>query len=212
MTRHFFKTINNTIKHWYIPLIIGIIFIIVAIYTFLSPLSSYVALSVVFSLAFLFSGISNIILSIANRKEIDNWGWLLFFGIVSLIFGVLLLANPQLSMATLPFYVGFWVMFQSIGAIGHAMDLKNYGVLDWGNLMLVGVLGLLFSFILLWNPLFAGLNVVIWTGIAFLTLGIYSIYFSFKLKKVKDFPNKIPQDLKDKFQEVKTSIQNEMNK
>ena len=114
----------------------------------------------------------------------DGWGWTLALGILTAMVGILLLMNPEVSLATLPFYVGFLVMFRSIGAIGTALDLKNYKVLDWGTLMVIGILGLLFSFILLWNPVFAGMTVVIWTGIAFLVAGVFNVYLGFKLRNL----------------------------
>lgn len=108
------------------------------IYTLTSPQESYLALSVLFSLTFIASGVSEIYFAISNREALDNWGWILFFGIISFIIGILMIANPALSMITMPFYVGFLVLFRSIAGISFALDLKSYGVL-----------GLLFSFILI---------------------------------------------------------------
>ncbi len=194
---NFFKTITNAIKYWYIPLIVGIIFSLTGIYTLFSPLESYLTLSVLFSLSFLLSGISEIIFSVSNRKEIDNWGWTLTFGIVTTLFGVLLLANPHISITTLPFYIGVVVLFRSITGIAYALDLKKYGAVEWSSLMIVAILGLLLSFILIWNPLFAGLTLVIWTGMALISAGIYSIYLSFKLKKLNAKSKQVPQELKE---------------
>jgi uncharacterized membrane protein HdeD (DUF308 family) len=91
----FLKTVTNTVKHWYIPLIVGLIFIGIGIYTLISPLESYLALSIIFSLSFLFSGLAEIIFSISNRNEIDNWGWTLAFGILTFLLGVLLIVRPS---------------------------------------------------------------------------------------------------------------------
>lgn len=185
MENNIFKTVKNAIKHWYLFLLIGIIFIITGIYTFTRPLEAYVALSIVFSISFLISGISEIAFSIANRDEIHNWGWSLVFGIFTLLIGIMLIRNPAISITTLPFYVGFLVMFRAMNAISYAIDLKSYGVLDWGNLLALGILGLIFAFILLWNPLFAGLSIIVWTAIAFITIGIYNVYLSLKMRKLK---------------------------
>ncbi len=208
---NFLKTVTNTVKHWYIPLIVGLAFIGIGIYTLFSPLESYLTLSIIFSLSFLFSGLSEIIFSISNRKEIDNWGWTLTFGILTFLLGLLLIMNPLISITTLPIYIGFVVLFRSIMGISYALELKNYGVLDWGNLMVVAILGLVFSFILIWNPLFAGFTIVYWTGLAIILGGVFSVYLSFKLKKIKSMPNKISQDLKEKYDAIKREIQNELN-
>ena len=138
MRKSIFKTFNETIKHWYIPAIVGSIFIAVGIYTFASPATSYVALSILFSLSFLFAGLSEISFSLTNRNEMDNWGWMFTFGVLTTVVGGLLLANPEVSMLTLSFYVGFLIIFRAISAISFSLDLKDYGVADWGALMALG--------------------------------------------------------------------------
>ena len=211
MRKSIFKTFNDTIKHWYIPAIVGSIFIVVGIYTFASPATSYVALSILFSLSFLFSGISEIVFSLTNRNEMDNWGWVLAFGILTTVIGGLLLSNPAGSMATLTFYVGFLILFRSISALSFSLDLKDYGIGDWGALMALGVIGLIFSIIMIWNPAFAGMTIVIWTGLAFITTGIFSLYMAFKLKKLNELPQKMSEDLKLRHRQLQQEI-SEINK
>lgn len=211
MRKSIFKTFTETIKHWYIPAIVGSIFIAVGIYTFVAPATSYVALSILFSLSFLFAGISEIVFSLTNKNEMDNWGWMLAFGILTAVIGGLLLVNPEVSMLTLTFYVGFLILFRSISAISFSLDLKDYGIGDWGALMALGVVGLIFSIIMIWKPTFAGMTIVIWTGLAFITTGIFSLYMAFKLKKLNELPQKMPEELKLRFRELQQEI-DEINK
>ncbi|MEK6481035.1 HdeD family acid-resistance protein [Catalinimonas sp. 4WD22] len=205
------KTAVNSVKHWYIPLVVGILLILVGIYVFTTPTASYLALSVVFSLSFLVSGILQVIFSVANRQEIDSWGWYLAGGVLYTLVGILLLARPEISLATLPFVVGFFVLFHSVNALGWAYDLKNMGIINWGNIATVSVLGIIFSFILLWNPLFAGLSLVFWTGIAFVFAGSGAIMVSLKLKKIKDLPNKLSDELKSRIKSVTREYQEMMS-
>lgn len=211
MANYLLKTVESSIKHWYIPLLIGLIFIITGIYAFMTPLESYIALSFLFSISFLVSGISEIIFSIANRKEIDNWGWPLAFGIITTLIGLLLVSNPGISMVTLSFYIGFLVLFRSTGAVSYAMDLKRYGVSEWSNLMIIGVLGILLSFILIWNPFFAGIAAVYWTGLTLIIGGIFSVYLAFALRKLNKIPGKISQGLKDRIEALDKELQAEIN-
>ena len=206
MRKSIFKTFTETIKHWYIPAIVGSIFIAVGIYTFASPATSYVALSILFSLSFLFAGLSEISFSLTNKNEMDNWGWMLAFGILTTVVGGLLLANPEVSMLTLSFYVGFLIIFRAISAISFSLDLKDYGIGDWGALMALGVIGLIFGVLMIWRPTFAGMTIVVWTGLAFITTGIFSLYLSFKLKKLNELPQKMPEDLKIRFRELQQEI------
>jgi uncharacterized membrane protein HdeD (DUF308 family) len=206
----FLKSVKNSVKHWYLTLIIGIIFLGVGIVVFFTPLESYLALSIIFSVAFLLTGLLEIAFSISNRNELEGWGWHLALGIVTLLVGIMLVGNPAISMVTLPFFVGFVVLFRSIMAISTSLELRNYYIMDWGYLFGLGILGTIFSFMLLFNPSFAGLSLVIWTGLALVLIGIFSIYLSLKLKKLKDIPKTISAELKSKWNQIQSQITEEM--
>lgn len=180
-----FKTVENSIKYWYLLLIAGLLYIAVGVWVFATPLSSYLALALLFSVSFLVSGIAEVVFSISNRKQLVGWGWNLSFGLVTAIIGLILLASPMLTLATLPLYVGFVVLFRSIMAMSFSIELKSYGEKQWGWLLFIGILGLIFSAILIWKPIFAGLTLVYWTGLALIMLGITSIYVSIQLNKVR---------------------------
>ena len=196
MVREMIKEVKSTVKHWYIPLLVGLLFIGLGIWTLLSPASSYLSLAIVFTISFIVVGLLDITFAISNKNELDHWGWELASGIFSLIIGIVMVLNPAISLVTLPFYIGFIVMFRSIMAISSSIEIKKYGVSEWGSLMTVGILGLIFAFIMLWNPLFAGLTIVIWTGLAFITIGGYGIYFAVKLKKLKNLGKEIKEEIK----------------
>lgn len=181
MTNEFLKPIRKSVKQWYLPLITGIILISVALWTFSNPAKSFLGLSLLFSISFCVSGILEIIFSISHKRQLDNS---LVLGIITLLIGVLLLLNPGLSMIGLALYIGFLILFRSFGAIGIVLDLKSYGESNWGGLLALGILGVLFSFILIWNPVLGGLSIVIWTGITLLTGGIFSLFIGFKMRKI----------------------------
>jgi uncharacterized membrane protein HdeD (DUF308 family) len=206
------KTVVSSINHWWIPLIIGVVLAGAGVYVFATPLASYLALSLIFSVSFLVSGVLQMTFAIANRKELNSWGWYLAGGILYTLFGILLVSRPEISIVTLPFVVGFFVLFKSANALAWAYDLNSMGIKNWGNIAIVAVLGLIFSFILLWNPLFAGLSLVVWTGLAFLLTGIASIMLSFHLKKLKDIPGKISDDLKQRIESIKNEYHQALHK
>ena len=206
------KTVKSAINHWYLLLLSGILLIALGIWTFREPIDSYVTLAFIFSLTFVVSGLIETYFSIANRKILDGWGWYLASGFFTLAVGLLMFMNPEISMITLPFYVGFVVLFRSINAISVSLDLKKYMVPGWGTLMGIGILGMLFAFILIWNPLFAGLSIVVWTGIALIIAGVFSIMHSFELRKLNNLPHKISKELMKKYDEVQSQIQEELAK
>jgi len=117
------NTLINSIKHWYVPLILGILFLVFGIYIFTVPLETYVTLSILFSISFITSGLFEIFFSIQNSKTLSGWGWYLVGGLFSLTMGVYLVIYPGISIVILPFIVGFTVMFRSFQLLGIAFDM-----------------------------------------------------------------------------------------
>ncbi len=172
-------------------------------YTISTPVAAFLTLAILFSWSFIISGILEIIFAVQNKDEVDGWGWYLTGGILYTLFGILLISNPLLSASTLAFIVGFYALFKSFQLLSFSFDLKNYGSKSWGWNLLFAILGIIFSFILLWNPLFAGFSLVIWTGMAISTVGFAACVFAFQLKSLKDIPNKLPDEWKERYQKLK---------
>ena len=211
MENLFLKSIKEVIKHWYIPLLVGIFFVIVSIVAFTSPASSLLTLSILFALSFLLGGISEVVFSITNKSQLENWGWSLAFGLITAIVGFLLLIQPIVSLAIMAFYIGFVILFRSVGAISFAIDIKRYGSKNWGGLLVLGVLGTLFSFILIWNPVFAGLSIVILIALSFLLTGMFSIFLALQLRKLHKNSKVISERLKERYEDLMKDIREEWN-
>ena len=208
----FLKTIKKTVKHWYVPAIIGVLLIVFGIYIFTTSLETYGTLTMLFSLSFLFSGIAETLFSVQNRKIIEGWGWYLTGGIFNSVIGLMLLSRPEISAFTLPLVVGFTLMFRSIQGLGFSFELKNYGSLKWGNLAIASILGLVFSIILLFNPIFTGISLVVMTALAFIFSGITGIVLGFQLKKLKALPSKIRKELNEKIEVLKKEYYEEIER
>lgn len=191
-----FRSIQKALKHWYLVTIIGVIFILLGIWVFSTPLTSYLVLATFFSISFLISGIAEISFALGNKDQLENWGWFLGSGIFSALIGVLLLSNPALSMVTLPLYVGFGVLFRSITGVSFAFTLKDMGA-EYQSLLWMSIVGIILSFLLIWNPAIVGLTLVSITSIVFILLGISAVMLSLKLKKLHDLPKKIRARFKE---------------
>ena len=176
--------IKSAARNWYLELFIGLVFIAVGVWVFLTPVTSYIALSIFFALTFLLTGIIKTFSAFSSRKYTDGWGWPFAGGIVETLIGVLLVSKPLLTMAVLPYYVGFALLFRSSLAIGMSFELGRLKFPDWGWMLFFGILGLIFAFILLLEPAIAGLTVVAYTALAFVSIGIIQIFLSIRLKKL----------------------------
>lgn len=177
-----FDELNQSVKNWWMSLLLGILYIGVAIALMFSPLGSYIALSIIFSISMLLSGIVEIAFAISNKKRVSSWGWYLAGGIIDLILGIYLITYPMVSMEIIPFIIAFWLMFRGFSATGYAMDLKRYGTREWGWYMAFGILAILCSLLILWQPAVGALYAVYMISFTFLIIGFFRVMISFELK------------------------------
>ncbi len=180
------KTVREIFRHWYLPLMLGIIFVFIGVLVFITPVNAYMALTMIFSITFVITGAIEITSSVLHRRDMNNWGWSLTTGILDLIVGLILVSHPLVSSMVLGLFVGFVILFRSFTAITWSIELRKYKVPYWGVLLGIGILGAIFSIILIWNPAFAGMTLVFLTGFAFVAVGIFQIYLSFVLAKIKN--------------------------
>ena len=180
----FMDTVGSQVKHWWGSLLLGILYILIAIFLLFTPLSSYVALSIMFAVAMFVSGIFEIIFSIANKDRISSWGWVLASGIIDFIIGIFLMANINLSMEVLPYVVAFWIMFRGFSSCGYAMDLKRYGTHNWGWYMAFGILAIICGIAIIWQPGIGALSIVYMVAYALLIIGVFRIMLAFELKHI----------------------------
>lgn len=207
-----FKRLYNTVHYWYIPMIIGALFVVLGCYVFTVPVATYETLVVVFSLSFIITGVSEIFFSIKNRESLEGWGWYLTAGILNTLVGFYLTQNLQISATILPFVVGFTLMFRSIQGLGIALDLREYQIMDWGYLAILSVLGIILSFFLVASPLFTSLSIVTFTALALITLGISSIVLSWNLRKINKAPEKLSANAKAKLEQLQKDYRDELAK
>jgi uncharacterized membrane protein HdeD (DUF308 family) len=165
-------------KFWWLGLLTGLLFVAVGLWVLRSPMEGYVALALIFALSFFANGLAEIIVAVTNRAN-SNWGWLLVGGMVDLLFGIFLMRRPMLTMTILPFIVGFGLLFRSMLATGASFELKHRGVSSWGWVLVLGIAGLLLSFVMLMNPAVAGMTIVVWTAMAFIATGLSRMALAF---------------------------------
>ena len=176
--------VKEAARHWYLSLILGVFFIIAGIWVLQTPIESYLALSILFSVTFSVNGIAEIFYYVSNRHAQSNWGWGLTGGIIDLLFGIWLISSPMVSIAILPFVVGFMLLYRSSTAMAVSFELKSKAIQGWWVPLIMGLLGLFCSFMMIFNPVFGGMTIVLWTGLALMSIGIFRILFSLKLRQI----------------------------
>ncbi len=201
----------DRVKHWYIFLFIGILFIGTGIWTFMNPQESYLALGMVFSIAFIVGWVLGMFFAIMSVDTVSSWIWSTIFSAIAVIIGLMMLFNPPLADLTLGIFVGFVILLQSAVLFAMSIEMKQEDVSDWFIIMILGFLTALFASMVILNPQFAGLTVVFWTGIAFIALGAVYIYISFKLKDIKKWVKWVQNQIQDGVDDMKDNLKDGIN-
>src|SRR5690554_8193112 len=111
---------KHILKFWYLPLIIGILHVVLGVWVLLTPINSFLALTVILSAGIAITGLLELIYAISNRESLHSWGWYLFGGVLNLVIGVYLVFNPRISLLMLSIFIGLWILVRSIIAIVNA--------------------------------------------------------------------------------------------
>lgn len=179
------SAVRNNVKYWWLYLLNGIIFLIAGFIVFSNPFSSYVLLSIFFSISLFITGISEIAFALSNKNAHTGWGWALASGIVDVVMGGILIGYPAISMAVLPLFLAFWFMFRGISLIGFSIQLQADSIPNWGWLLVGGILLIIIAIVILDNPALGVAAILGLMAAAFWATGILSILFAFRLRHVK---------------------------
>ena len=95
--------------------------LILAILCFRSLQNSILLLAIWIGVGFIFRGVATAVSAISD-PTLPGRGWEIFIGVITLIAGVVVLASPFESIATLTFVIGIWLVvigvFEAVSAFG----------------------------------------------------------------------------------------------
>ncbi len=179
------EKIRYDVKNWWWFLITGLFFIAAGIAIYAKPAEGYVSLSILFSLLMISTGLNQIFFSASNSDILKGWGWILASGILDLALGTYLLIYPLVTMVTLPYFVGFWLVIRAFYLMGFSFDLKNLNVSGWGWLFFGGIVVLALGFLIIYYPAAGVVSIIAVSGTAFIVGGFMNMYLAFQLKNLK---------------------------
>ena len=168
-------------RHWWVPLVLGIIVVLLGAAILLFPQISYLTMALLFGVVIILSGIMYIGMATASR--VRGRGWLIASGIIEIILGIALTAMPGVSAIALPLCLGFWLLFKGCSLIGIGYGLRNTEGSGWGWTIFSAIMLIICGIIILMQPILYGMEAVIWwTGISFLIGGGTLMNYAFKVK------------------------------
>jgi len=109
-----------------------------------------------------------------------NSGFLIFLGILTVIFGVVAIGSPLITGVAVAVFVGFLLLASGVARIVHSLKSQQWGTGFWGTV--IGVLGVAAGLLMIFRPLVGLVTMTMLLAIYFLVDGISEIIAAFKIK------------------------------
>ena len=123
------------------------------------------------------------IVALFNKDAPVSKGWLAFYILVSILFGVMAVMFPLAMAGSLVLVLGVWLIIAGIYRIAFAIRVRKVIDGEWW-LILGGVLGILLGGMFVAEPMVGVVTTSLWIGIIALAYGIFQILASFRIRKL----------------------------
>jgi uncharacterized membrane protein HdeD (DUF308 family) len=167
---------ERSFRHWWVFLLRGLLWIGLGIYMIAEPAASFAALGFIFGLILFLTGVFELVRVTRERTQTGR-SWHLMLGIIDVVLGAVLMSHVATSMAILRIILGLWFVFRGFSLFSFAGHTSHSWLVYAGALM-VFVFGLL----VLFNPAFGDMTIILWTALAFIVTGIFNIYLGYLVK------------------------------
>jgi uncharacterized membrane protein HdeD (DUF308 family) len=174
-------------RHWWVPVIRGVVAVLFGIMAFVYPGLTVAVLVLLFGAWILVDGVFRVIGAIGHRASDKEWGFDLIIGIMGIIIGFLTFHAPRITALALIIYIAAWALMIGATEIAMAIKLRREIKGEW-FLILMGLLSIVFAVMLLWNPLPGALALVWLIGSYAIVFGILAIILGFRLRSLPTLP------------------------
>ncbi len=164
-------------------LILGILLILLGIYTFVNPSSALTGVTVIYGILALVTGIVDIVYYIKLEQR-TGFGpvFSLVGGILSIIAGILLLFNIDIGIWVLVVLFPIWFIAHCVARLAHLPYIRlTAGTGYYYFTLVVNILGLILGVLMIFNPFLSFLSASYLIGIYLIFLGIDSLVFALNL-------------------------------
>ena len=169
-------------KIWIFAIIRGVLAIIFGLVALFAPIATAIALAIVIGVFAIVTGVFDIIEAIRHRGS-SSMVLRIVLGAVSILFGIVVLVWPGISLAILVIMVGVWALVTGILQIMSSVRHRAVPDSGWVWGIIGGAVSILFGILVLIWPS-TGLVTIIWiVGIWAVVWGIALIVLGVQLRK-----------------------------
>ncbi|MES2265116.1 MAG: DUF308 domain-containing protein [Bacteroidota bacterium] len=178
-----YHILHSVLQDWLILFADGLLLFSVGLWVIYSPFGLYLNLSFVFAAGIAATGIADIIFAWKNRHH-KRWIWWLLVGIADIIIGSYLFTNTLITIILLPIIISLWTIYKALMSLGDALHIRAYSRGNWRRLLFIAVVALVMATLLLACTLIGIENIFLFSGVAFVSAGLFRIFWALKLRQL----------------------------
>ncbi|MCU1337984.1 MAG: hypothetical protein JWO19_3565 [Bryobacterales bacterium] len=168
-------------RNWWSLLLRGIVAILFAVITVVSPGLTVSALVLLFGAYALIDGILSIIGAVRAARSHERWGVLVLEGLAGIAAWAVTVVWPVITTLFLVYLVAAWALVTGILEILAAVKLRTQIRNEW-LLVLGGVASLMIGIFLIAVPFAGAIALALWIGAYAFVFGVLLIALAFRLR------------------------------
>ncbi|WP_057801973.1 DUF308 domain-containing protein [Pediococcus stilesii] len=157
-------------------LVLGILFIVIAIMAFQNPLSTFGIVVIIAAIASLLVGMYKLFWI---RPFLGNSTWLTFNAIFDIIIGLIMLFNKEFGMLLVTISLALMFLLDSITTLGLAKTIQSFSTKYYTIDTIISIIGIILGIVLLFSPIITVISISTIIALLFIIFGISLITHSF---------------------------------
>jgi uncharacterized membrane protein HdeD (DUF308 family) len=173
---------DNLADRWWILILRGVVAIAFGLLTFVAPVSSLLAVVILFGAFALVDGIFNVVgFAVAPRGE-RRWMSFIFGGLAGIAAGLATFFWPGLTALVLVNVIAAWALVSGVAAVVAAIRLRKQIQGEW-LLGLNGLLSIALGILMFLFPGPGALALILWVGAYALVAGVLLVALGLRVRK-----------------------------
>lgn len=178
------ETMEMLARNWWLFILRGVFAILFGILIVAWPSAGILVLVILFGVYAIADGILSITFAFTHKGSRGHRAWLIFWGIIDIVAGVVALVWPSITAVALLYVIAAWALVIGIPQFVFAFVIPT----SVGNRVLLalgGIFSIIFGVFLVARPSLGALAVIWIIGIFAVMFGVYHIAFGISLKDLQ---------------------------
>lgn len=165
----------------WLELLVGILFILIGIYTFRNPGSTLNGFVIIYGILAVISGVADIAFYVQLERHTGFGPTVsLLSGILNILLGIFLVIKKEVGAFAATILFPIWFIAHCLGKLMNANAVRLYrGKVQYWVTLIFNILGIILGFLLIFNPFASAISMVYIAGFYLILMGIESIISAF---------------------------------